>query len=109
MPQLLVRPFFSQRHRRDPSQFYSQLRVYQGKSHEVLAILRLLGSQRSRRQQVMPEQKPSSVGIIRHGIPVMSTNNMPVSAMRLSTARDRLSDYVLAVEVAVPLAPKIRQ
>ena len=101
MPQLLVRPFFSQRHRRDPSQFYSQLRVYQGKSHEVLAILRLLGSQRSRRQQVMPEHEPSSVGIIRHG--------MPVSAMRLSTAGDRLSDYVLTVEAAVPLAPKIRQ
>jgi hypothetical protein len=35
-----------------------------------------------RRQQVIPEPQPISCGSIRHGIPLRSTNRMPVSAAR---------------------------
>src|SRR5215213_973212 len=41
---------------------------------------------RSRRQQVMPQPQPISRGSISHGIPDFSTNRMPVSAGRFSTA-----------------------
>ena len=37
---------------------------------------------RSRRQQVMPDPQPISTGSRSHGVPVTSTNRMPVSAAR---------------------------
>src|SRR5215204_2369901 len=37
-----------------------------------------------RRQQVIPEPQPISWGNISHGMPLFSTNNMPVSAARSS-------------------------
>ncbi len=40
---------------------------------------------RKRRQQVMPEPQPISWGSISQGMPLLSTNKMPVSAARLST------------------------
>lgn len=40
---------------------------------------------RSRRQQVTPEPQPISIGSISHGMPVRSTNRMPVSAARCAT------------------------
>lgn len=40
---------------------------------------------RSRRQQVTPEPQPISCGSISHGMPVRSTNRMPVSAARAAT------------------------
>lgn len=39
-----------------------------------------------RRQQVIPHPHPNSCGKYSHGIPVRSTNKMPVSALRLATA-----------------------
>lgn len=39
-----------------------------------------------RRQQVIPHPQPISCGRYSHGIPVRSTNRMPVSALRLRTA-----------------------
>src|SRR6185503_5710422 len=42
---------------------------------------------RSRRQQVIPEPKPSSWGKNRHGIPVYSTNRIPHSTRRSSSRR----------------------
>ena len=40
---------------------------------------------RRRRQQVIPLPQPSSCGNISQGMPVLSTNRMPVSTARLST------------------------
>ena len=40
---------------------------------------------RSRRQQVMPEPQPISLGSIAQGMPVRSTKTMPSSALRSST------------------------
>ena len=40
---------------------------------------------RSRRQQVMPQPQPISLGSISQGMPLLSTNRTPVSAGRLST------------------------
>ena len=40
---------------------------------------------RSRRQQVMPQPQPSSAGRYSHGMPVLSTNRMPVRAARSET------------------------
>mgnify|MGYP006950019650 FL=1 len=40
---------------------------------------------RSRRQQVTPLPQPNSAGIIRQGMPVRSTNTMPVRQARLET------------------------
>jgi hypothetical protein len=40
---------------------------------------------RSRRQQVTPDPHPISVGSISHGMPVRSTNRMPVNAARDGT------------------------
>src|SRR4051812_49882905 len=39
----------------------------------------------SRRQQVMPEPQPISCGSISQGMPLFSTNRMPVRAARSST------------------------
>ena len=39
---------------------------------------------RSRRQQVIPEPQPISWGSISHGMPLFSTNRMPVRALRSS-------------------------
>ena len=44
---------------------------------------------RSRRQQVMPEPQPISCGSISQGMPLFSTNRMPVRAARSSTAGGR--------------------
>jgi hypothetical protein len=38
---------------------------------------------RNRRQQVIPHPQPNSCGSIAHGMPLRSTNNIPVSASRL--------------------------
>jgi len=43
----------------------------------------------SRRQQVLPEPQPISLGSICHGIPERSTNRIPVSAARLETPWER--------------------
>ncbi len=40
---------------------------------------------RNRRQQVMPEPQPISCGSISQGMPLLSTNRMPVSAARSSS------------------------
>jgi hypothetical protein len=40
---------------------------------------------RRRRQQVMPEPQPISRGSISHGMPLLRTNRIPVSAARSST------------------------
>jgi len=42
-----------------------------------------------RRQQVLPEPQPISLGSICHGIPERSTNTIPVSAARLETPCER--------------------
>lgn len=39
----------------------------------------------NRRQQVMPDSHPISCGRSSHGMPVLSTNKMPVNAFRLSS------------------------
>ncbi len=39
----------------------------------------------SRRQQVIPDPQPNSVGRYSHGIPVLSTNRIPVKTCRLSS------------------------
>ncbi len=44
---------------------------------------------RSRRQQVMPLPKPSSLGRYSHGMPVCRTYRMPFNAARSSTVRRR--------------------
>jgi hypothetical protein len=41
---------------------------------------------RRRRQQVMPEPHPISLGRLSHGIPVVSTNRIPVNTGRADTA-----------------------
>ena len=43
----------------------------------------------SRRQQVLPDPQPISLGSICHGIPERSTNTIPVSAARSETPCDR--------------------
>jgi hypothetical protein len=53
-------------------------------THRIFSQTPAACQSRNRRQQVMPDPHPISLGRYSQGMPVLSTNNIPVSAARLS-------------------------